>query len=70
MHNLASICYLRLLHVRILLNNKGDIVKLKDISTKYLLMEYYLQNFTYLRSKDKHLYNLIERELRKRKELS
>lgn len=43
-------------------------MKLKDISTKYLLMEYYLQSFTYHCCKDEHLYNLIKRELKKRKE--
>ena len=42
-------------------------MKLKDISTEYLLMDYYLLNFTYNSSKDEHLYNLIKRELIKRK---
>jgi hypothetical protein len=42
-------------------------VKLNDISTEYLLKEYYLQSFTYLNCTDKHLYNLIKRELQKRK---
>ena len=43
-------------------------MKLKDISTEYLLTEYYLQSFTYNCCKDEHLYNLIKRELKKRKE--
>ena len=42
-------------------------MKLKDISTKYLLTEYYLQSFTYLSNKDSNQYNLIKRELQKRK---
>ena len=43
-------------------------MKLNDISTEYLLKEYYLQSFTYLNHKDEHLYNLIKKELKKRKE--
>lgn len=43
-------------------------MKLKDISTKYLLTEYYLQNFTYIDSnKEINLYNLIKKELQRRK---
>ena len=42
-------------------------MKLKDISTKYLLTEYYLQSFTYLSNKESNQYNLIKRELKKRK---
>ena len=43
-------------------------MKLEDISTEYLLIEYYLQSFTYNCCKDEHLYKLITRELKKRKE--
>ena len=42
-------------------------MKIENISTAYLMYEYYLQSFTYLNCTDKHLYNLIKRELQKRK---
>ena len=45
-------------------------MNLKDVSTHYLLMEYYLISFTYIKSKkESNLYNIIKNELKKRKVL-
>ena len=42
-------------------------MKIENISTTYLMYEYYLQSFTYHCCKDNHQYNLKKRELQKRK---